>query len=250
MRARAAGGLLFVSALVCCPLAGAEPVTVRYTEGLTRGFPVLRSMTGDKLAQGHLTQVAIGDRVESRLVFHFADGSLHDETVVFSQTSVFTLLRYRLVQRGPSFPETVEAAVDRATEQYDVRYRVDDDSPEERISGRLTLPGDAYNGLLTTVLKNLMPGRSATVHIVAFTPRPRLVRMLLTPGAGDAVRVGDVVVSATRYHMKPQLGLFTSLLVADIPDVRCWIADGEAPSFLRFEGPLYFMGPVWRIEVN
>ena len=48
--------------------------------------------------------------------------------------------------------------------------------------------------------------------------------------------------------MRPQLGLFASLLVADIPDVKCWIAVGEAPAFLRFEGPLYFMGPVWRID--
>jgi hypothetical protein len=23
---------------------------------------------------------------------------------------------------------------------------------------------------------------------------------------------------------------------------------GEAPAFLRAEGPLYFMGPIWRIE--
>ena len=35
---------------------------------------------------------------------------------------------------------------------------------------------------------------------------------------------------------------------ADIPDVKCWIASGDAPAFLRFEGPLYFMGPVWRID--
>jgi hypothetical protein len=32
--------------------------------------------------------------------------------------------------------------------------------------------------------------------------------------------------------------------------VRCWIVDGDAPGFVRFEGPLYFMGPVWRIEPN
>jgi hypothetical protein len=38
------------------------------------------------------------------------------------------------------------------------------------------------------------------------------------------------------------------MLITDLPDVRCWLAAGEAPGFLKFEGPLYFMGPVWRIE--
>ncbi len=48
------------------------------------------------------------------------------------------------------------------------------------------------------------------------------------------------------------LGLYSvqtgSLLVTDLPDVKMWILDGEAPAFLKFEGPLYFMGPIWRID--
>ena len=43
---------------------------------------------------------------------------------------------------------------------------------------------------------------------------------------------------ATRFLIKPQLGLFASLLVADLPDVKCWIVGGEAPAFLKFEGRL------------
>jgi hypothetical protein len=62
------------------------------------------------------------------------------------------------------------------------------------------------------------------------------------------VMVGETAMTATRYMIKPQLGLFASLLIADLPDVRCWIVEGAAPAFLKFEGPLYFMGPVWRIE--
>jgi len=27
-----------------------------------------------------------------------------------------------------------------------------------------------------------------------------------------------------------------------------WILEGEAPAFLKFEGPLYEGGPIWRIE--
>lgn len=228
----------------------AEPVTVRYTEGVTRGFPVLRAPSGDVLAHGDLVQVAYADRVESRLVFRFRDGSLYDESVSFDQRGVFTLLSYRIVQRGPSFPESLDATLDRATGDYRVRYRADQDSPEEVLTGRFDVPADAYNGLLSTLLKNLEPGKSHTVQIIAFTPKPRAIKMLLTPMAQEPVAMGAMPVPATRFHIKPQLGMLASLLVMALPDVKTWIANGEAPAFLRFEGPLFFMGPVWRIDWN
>jgi len=229
-------------------IAQAAPVGVRYTEGVTRGFPVLRSQSGEVLAHGDMIQVAHTDRVESRLVFRFRDGSLYDESVTFDQRGVFKLLSYRIVQRGPSFPESLEASVDRATGDYRVRYRADDTSPEEILTGRFDVPDDAYNGLLSTLLKNLDPGTSQTVQIIAFTPKPRAIKMLLTPLAQEPVTMGAMPVPATRYHIKPQLGMLASLLVMALPDVKTWIAQGEAPAFLRFEGPLYFMGPVWRID--
>jgi hypothetical protein len=229
--------------------AAADPITVKYTEGLTRRIPVRRSLTGEKLAQGELAQIPRGgDVVESRLIFRFKDGSLYDERVVFAQRDVFTLLSYRLVQNGPSFPETLEASVDRASGRYEVRYRGDEDSPEETLRGEFELPLDAYNGLLSMLMKNLPVGGSTVVQIVAFTPKPRLVKMLLTPAAEDPMTMNDAAVIATRFLIRPQLGLFASLLVADIPDGKCWIAGGDAPAFLRFEGPLYFMGPIWRID--
>jgi hypothetical protein len=96
-------------AVMAVATAHASPVSVRFQEGVTRGFPVLRSVVDNEtLAQGDLVQVARGDRVTSRLLFRFKDGSIHDETVVFLQRDVFTLLSYRLIQKGPSFPETLE----------------------------------------------------------------------------------------------------------------------------------------------
>lgn len=226
----------------------AEPVAVRFTEGVSRAFPVLRDAKGDKIAQGDLVQIAREDRVENRLTFRFRDGSIFDETVVFSQRGVFTLLSYRLVQQGPSFPETIDASVDRQSGRYTVRYKSDEDSPEEVLKGKFEMPADAYNGLLSMLMKNLPAGGSATVQIIAFTPKPHLVKMLLTPASEDTVMMSETAVPSTRFLVKPQLGLFASLLVADIPDIKIWVAGGDAPAFLRFEGPLYFMGPIWRID--
>ena len=239
-----------IAALLLLPLspALAAPVVVRFPEGVTRAFPTVSSLDGQKLAYGDLVQVVRGDRVVSRMTFRFKDGSLYDETVAFSQRDVFTLLSYRIIQRGPSFPETLDASVDRESETYKVRYRPDDDSPEEVLSGRFELPDDVYNGMLSLVLKNLAPRGSEMVTVVAFTPKPRVVKVQLAPVAEDSVTVSDFQARAVRYHIRPQLGLFASLLVTDIPDARVWVLPGEAPAFLRAEGPLYFMGPVWRID--
>src|SRR5918999_1636136 len=155
---------LLTASLLWAGTAAAEVVPVRFIEGVTRAFPVLKSAAGEKLAQGDLTQVATGHRVESRMVFRFKDGSYYDETVVFSQRDVFTLLSYRLVQRGPSFPETLDGFFDRESQRYEVRYKADDDSVEEVYKGRFEVPDDAYNGMLTTLMKNLTPSAPHTVQ--------------------------------------------------------------------------------------
>jgi hypothetical protein len=237
-------GLLLLSSAT----AWSEPVSVRFTEGVTRAFPVVRSLTGQTLAVGDFVQVARDDRVETRLTFRFKDGSLQDETVVFSQRDVFTLQSYRLVQRGPSFPETLEASVERSSGRYAVRYRGDDDSPEEVLEGKLDLPNDAYNGMLSMIVKNLPAGAGQTVSLIAFTPKPRMVTLRVTPSPDEHVIINGSPMQAAPYVIRPDLGFFASLLLFDLPSLRCWIVRGDAPAFLKAEGPLYFMGPVWRIE--
>lgn len=229
-------------------VAGADVVAVKFPEGVTRAFPALRSTTGERLAIGDLAQYAAADRVVSRMTFRFKDGSLYDETVTFSQDDVFRLLSYHLVQRGPSFPEALDASFDRRSGRYEVRYRADADSPEETFRGELHLPADVYNGMLLLVLKNLPAQQRATVEVVAFTPKPRVIKMRMIPTGQDPMEIGGGAMRATRYLIRPDLGLFASLLIADLPDITCWIVEGPAPAFVRYEGPLFFMGPVWRIE--
>ena len=83
---------------VCC--LRAQPVAVRQTEGAVHGFLALNSLNGEPVATGDLEQVARGSRVTSQLVFHFKDGSVQEETTVFSQSGHFRLLSDHLVQKG------------------------------------------------------------------------------------------------------------------------------------------------------
>jgi hypothetical protein len=236
-----------------CP-AVAAPVPVRFAEGVTHGFLLLRTVNGVLMASGDLLQTARGGVIESRMIFRFKDGSVFDETVSFTQERVFTLQSYRLRQRGPVFAEDTEISVERGTGTYRVKSKAHNEEREKVLDGKLVLPSDVYNGMVLMVAKNLGRGASETVHIIAFTPAPRLINLEVTPVGEHKVLVGELTKTAIHYLFKPRLGswlkLFATLLGRVPPDYHAWIVTDELPAFARFEGPLSATGPVWRIEVT
>ena len=246
--------LVLVTVLLwLCPVSAA-PVSVRFVEGVTHGFLVLRTVNGGLIASGDLLQVQRGGQVESRMVFRFKDGSVFDERVVFTQERVFTMQSYRLVQRGPAFTEDTEISLERASGKYRVNTKAHKDGREEVLNGTLDLPPDVYNGMVIMVAKNLPKGASETVHIVAFTPTPRLIQLEFAPEGEHKVLVGELAKTATHYVLRPQLGawlnLFATLLGRVPSESHAWIISDELPAFARFEGELVTMGPVWRIETT
>jgi hypothetical protein len=108
VKQRVCAALLLVAGQVGGGPLQAESVAVLYPEGVVRGFLFLKSLDGSVIANGDLSQSVRGDRVTSHLVFHFKDGSLQDETSVFSQGLRFQLVSDHFVQRGPSFPGPME----------------------------------------------------------------------------------------------------------------------------------------------
>jgi hypothetical protein len=249
-----AGLLILMTALLWQRPLAAAPVPVRFAEGSLHGFLVLSTPKEVLIASGDLFQVVRDGEVKSRLLFHFKDGSVFDETVVFTQRNVFTLQSYRLVQRGPVFPEDTEISLERASGKYRVKTRARKDGREKVLDGTLVLPPDVYNGMVLTVVKNLAGGAGETVHMVAFTPAPKLIKLELAPAGEQKVLVGGSERTATRYVLKPILGtwlkLFASLLGRVPPDNHAWIVTADVPAFVKFEGPLYMNGPVWRIELT
>jgi hypothetical protein len=193
--------------------------------------------------------------VDSRLVFRFKDGSLYDETVVFSQSKVFTLLSYRLRQRGPSFPEEMEVSVERERDRgrYTVTARRAG-GEAETATGEIELPPDVYNGMFIMILRNLPKGAGGTVHVLAFTPKPTLLQVELTPHAAETALAGERRVPVMHYVLTPKLGMLRGALAALFgktpPDYHCWIATADLPAFVAIDGPLYTGGPIWRFETT
>ena len=248
--------IMLVSAFLVGSPAGAAPIAVRFSEGVTHGFLLVRSLAGEIIGQGEMTQIAKeGELVESHLVFKFKDGSLHDEKVVFSQRRVFTLISYHLIQHGLSFPDQIDVSIDRDSGEYKVRSKTGEEGKEDVLTGVFDLPQDVYNGMMITVLLNLPQGASEIVNFLAFTPAPEVIKLELLFMGKHTAQVGGVSRKTVQYEFKPDPGMLRELLgkaTGKLPaqfHYNCWILADEVPSFVHYEGPLQLMGPILRIEL-
>jgi hypothetical protein len=245
--------LVAAAALSLPSTARPEPVTVRHAEGLVHGFLSLRSSDGKIVANGDLIQQARGDRVTSRLLFHFADGSTHDETAVFRQRGQFLLLSDHLVQKGKSFERPLDMTIDRQAGKVTVRY-TDDHGEQKTEEEQLELPPDLANGMLITLLKNVRRNAMPkTLSFVAATPKPRLVKLELSVAGTEPFTVAGSPRRATHYVLKVDIGGLAGLiapLVGKQPeDSHVWILEGEAPAFVKSQAAMYLGGPMWRTEL-
>jgi hypothetical protein len=231
----------------------AEEVLVRHLEGRVHGFLVLRALDGDILASGVVNQLAKGNRVTSELAFHFKDGSLHQETAVFSQARTMQLLNYHLVQQGKSFKRAIDMFVNATNGQVTVQY-AEEDGKQKTITETMKLPPDLANGIVTTLLNDIdFKAPKTTVSMLAATPKPRLVKLEISPAGEDPFSFGGSAAQAMHYVVKIEIGGISGVIAPVVgkqpPDTHVWLAGGKAPGFLKSEGPLYEGGPIWRIEL-
>lgn len=98
--AHALGHILLASALLSGKLT-ADPVPVRHPQGSSHGFLALKTLEGTRIATG--------------VIFRFRDGSIDDDTTVFSQRGVFRLISDHHIQRGPSFPKPIDVLIEAST---------------------------------------------------------------------------------------------------------------------------------------
>jgi hypothetical protein len=248
---------LFAVLLACILLQPngliAEQVPVRHKEGLMHGFLVLRTLEGKKLADGEMKQVTQGDRLTDELIFRFKDGSIYEDKTVFTQKGTFRLLSDHLVMKGPSFNQPMETLIDASTGQVTVHYK-DHDGTEKVLKQKLNLPPDLANGLIFTLVKDVEPSaRQTVVSLLATTPKLRLVKLAIFPEGEKPLSSGSIGHEAVVYDVKVQIGGMAGLVARvtrkQPPDSHVWVLGGDAPAFVKFEGPLYQRGPIWRIEL-
>jgi hypothetical protein len=253
IRSKLSASLFFCSVIFQQSAAFADPVAVRHTQGLLHGFLTLKTTDGQTIADGETTQVASGSRVTTRLILHFKDGSLLDETTVFTQRGVFRLVSDHLIQKGPSFKTSSDTTIDAASGKVVVKY-TDDKGKAGVATEQMKLPPDLANGLLPMLLNDVAPTtQRTTLSMVVTTPKARLVKLVITPQGEEPFSIGGLAHKATHFVVKIDIGGVAGVVAPIVgkqpPDTHIWMLGGGAPVFIKSEGPLEDGGAIWRIEL-
>ena len=215
---------------------------------------VARSETGQIVARVEFTETVQGDEVTMRLTYHFADGSMDDETTIYRQQGTFQLVRNHHIQKGPFFAKPVDFAVEAAT-----------GIATSRTSGRngtahvenehIDLPDDLANGFVGTLLLNVPPNTTPfRVGILAPVFGGQLIRILISPEGEQPFLKAGQNLKATVFRIHPELGgilgWLAQLLGLQPKDVMVWILEGEQPAVVRIVGQLGGFGPVVSSELE
>jgi hypothetical protein len=244
-----------ITLLVCAwlPSVQADPMPVRYVQGTFHGFLELRSEAGRVVASGDSLQFVHGDRITSETIFRFKDGSIDDERTVFSQHRTFQLISDHRVQKGPSFPHPMDVLIDARNGQVTVRS-TGKDGKEEVKTDHLSLPPDLANGMVPLVIENMRSDDpETTVSMVVASPRPRLVKLIISNRGQENCSVVGAPRKAIHYEIKIDLGGVAGVVAPLIgkapPNIQLWIIGGQAPTFAREQGPIYPEGPMMTIQL-
>ena len=217
------------------------------------GFLELRSEDGHVLASGDFVQVVHGDQVTTHTLFSFKDGSTDDETTVFSQRRSFQLITDHRIQKGPFFPHPIDILIDRRSGQVTVRS-IDKDGKQEVKTDHLDLTPDLANGIVPIVLENV-PANSpeTTVSMLVATPKTRMVKLVVSSRGEEPFSVAGSPHKAIHYEIKIVLGgaaeVVAPLVGKQPPNIQAWVIGGQAPTFIREQGPTFPDGPILTIQL-
>ncbi len=217
------------------------------------GFLDLRSEDGKVVATGDLVQVPSGGNISAELTFHFTDGSIDDETTVFSQRHTFQLVTYHHIQKGPFFPHPMDLMIDARTQQVTVRSTGKDGKDDVK-TRHMKLPPDLADGLVSDIIENIRPGAAETrIPILVAAPDPRIITLVISPHGEEPYSLAGSSRKGTHYEIKIEIGGVAGIVAPMIgkqpPNIQVWITGGPAPTFLREQGTLYPDGPSLTMEL-
>jgi hypothetical protein len=233
--------------------APAEPIKVRRVDGARRGFLNIRSQTGALLGYGEYVEFVTGDRITARQTLHFRDGSLDDETTVFTQKTDFQFVSDHHIQKGPFFKTATDATLE-ANGNYTLKS-TDKDGKEKTETNHFDLPPDISNGMVGTLLPNF-PNDIDEVSLGQVVPsgKGRLIKLKITPDGKQSFSITPGVRrTANLYRVKLDLGGVAGVVAPIVgkqpTDLQLWLLPGDVPLLLREVGQLSEGGPIVSLEL-
>ncbi len=228
----------------------AQNQKVLHIAGSEHGFLVLRNLAGAILASGELTQAPYGKWMKLRVVFHFRDGSVDDETTIYSQRRTFRLISDHHIQSGPTFPNPLDVTIDARGQQVSVSD-LSNNKGQVKIQ-HMNLPPDLANGILFILLENL-EANAPKIEVPYLADPTRMVKLAIIQQGEEPFEIAGRSYKAMKYDIKVELGGLTGVLAPMIgkqpPDLHVWVTESTVPAVIRVDGTLYNEGPVWSIQL-
>jgi hypothetical protein len=239
----------------CVTIAAAQPVPVHHLEGREHGFLLLRDEAGHAIGSGEVTQEAAGDRVTYHMVFRFHDGSIDDETTVYSQRGKFELISDHHIQRGPFFSTPLDLTTT-ANGQMTSRSEDKAGSPgkmKEEVSQQNLEPGTAVDGMMCGILSNVDPHVAPfKLPILSPTRKPRFFHFDVSSDGKGSFSIVGLRRTATIFRLHTDLGglagVVAPLIGKEPKDILVWVLEEGAPTVVRVVGPLSEGGPVVDVQ--
>jgi hypothetical protein len=247
----------FVAAFLAITLGSAAPgqqIPVMHIQRPMQRSMAARTEDGKIIASGEFTQAVEGDEVTMRMIYHFADGSIDDETTTYKQQGTFRLVRNHHIQKGPFFAKPVDYTVEAATGV--VTSRTADKNGKIHIeSVHRDSPDDLANGFVGTLLLNV-PENTTPFRVGMLAPvgGGRLIRLLISPEGEQPFHTTGQTLKATVFRIHPELGgivgVIAPLIGLQPKDVMVWVLEGEKPAVVRIVGQLGGYGPLVSSELE
>jgi hypothetical protein len=243
-----------LSAVILSNAAWAGQIPVRHVQPREHELMVARSETGKVVARIEFEEDVQGDEVTMRLMYHFVDGSIDDETTTYTQQGTFRLVRNHHIQQGPFFAKPIDFTIEAATGMATSRT-TDKNGEIHAKSEHIDLPNDLANGFVGTLLLNVPPDtKPFRVGMLAPVFGGRLIRLLISPEGEQAFQKSGQTLKATVFRIHPELGgiagLIASLFGLQPKDVMVWVQESEEPAVVRIVGQLGGSGPVLSSELE
>jgi hypothetical protein len=244
--------LFLFSFLLFHPACG-ETIAAKNRQGSMHAMLLIYDASGKVVGVADDVNAAHGKTWVSRLTMHFRDGSVDDETTVYTQNADLHMISDHHLQKGPSFPNPIDMTINAGS--GNVVWHEMKDGRDEVKTDHMDLPADLANGLIPLVIQNFPRGTDEVkVGLVVGGPKPRLIKLAISRDGQSGFTIGGEHRKADSFKMHFELGGITGIVAPIIgkepADIHIWALAGEAPTFVRMHGELYNGGAVYDVELS
>jgi len=250
---RAVCSCLFLLVMLALPALHADPVRVKLSQGSIDAYLLIRDESGKVIGTGESVNEPSGAAWRMKMMLKFTDGSVDEETTVYSQRGTLRVISDHHVQKGPRFKKPMDMTIDVA-KQTVTWHDVHDGKDEVKVE-HMDVPADLSNGLLPLVAQNFPKGvDELKMGYIVATPKPRVVKFAFHPDGEDGFRIAGGPRTAVKYRIHIELGGVVGVVAPVVgkepPDMHLWVVRGSVPTFLKLQGSLAMDAPLWSIELT